>query len=1016
MNGGSGGGSFGRRFVAGARNALALLREGRLGAPYRAPFEVVHEEPHVRLRRYLRPGPSEAPSLGDAGDAGAGTAGSSAPTPAPTRPLLLVPPLMVTSEIYDISPELSAVAWLAGQGADVWVADFGAPEAMPGGMERTLDDHVLATSRCIDRVCAATGADKVHLVGYSQGGMFCYQTAAYRKGRGLASLVTFGAPVDIHRNTPVELHDTLAAKLIGFARRAMGGPIEDLRGLPGTLSSRGFKLMAPRQEVKHLVQLLGLLPDREALAELEPKRRFLGGEGFIAWPGPALRTFIDEFVVGNRMKTGGFVVAGRTVALADIECPILAFVGELDDLAQPESVRAIAKAAPRAPVSLVHMATGHFGLVVGRAAMTASWPTVLAWAAHLDGVGLRPALLDEAATRSSAGASSAEDKGPVDRIFDLATEVVDGLWGKLGAVGVEASAVIDAIRWQLPRLARLASLTSQSRVSFAKVLSEQARSIPESVFFIWQGRAYTYAEADRRVTALAAALARVGVRRGRHVGVWCETHPDVLALVAAVNRLGAVGVLLNPGLRGRSLEQALVAGEVDHLVCDAARAADGQGAFRGPTVTLAELDRLSLEPASEEALPPAAERDRGRGADLALLLFTSGTTGLPKAARVTNLRWIAAGLGAATEARLGPGDTVYCALPLHHGTGLLVAVGGALMGGARLALAPGFSATRFWGEVRNVGATVVFYVGEMCRYLLQQPPAPEDKLHPVRLFAGNGLRADVWRAFLERFGGGVAGGPSRLRVIEFYSSTEGNLVLVNATGDKVGAVGRELTGQVRTALVRWDVERGAVVRDAAGRCVPVGPCEPGLLLGAIDDRLGRAHPLAAFAGYTDLAATEDKILRDVFEEGDRWFDTGDLLAVDEDGDHTFVDRVGDTWRWKGENVSSELVAEVFRGLPGVRAAAAYGVAVAGADGRAGMVALELSPDATFDPAEAWARASANLTPAARPRWVRLVAALPLTDSMKVRKVELQADGFDAARVSDPIFAADEEARRYVPVA
>ncbi|MFO0747918.1 MAG: alpha/beta fold hydrolase [Myxococcota bacterium] len=1007
------------RVREGARNALVLLREGRLGAPYRAPFEVVHEEAHVRLRRYPR-----APA---AADAAAPTTSDAAPSataaapeqPVPRRPILLVPPLMVTSEIYDISPELSAVAFLSRAGADVWVADFGAPEATPGGMERTLDDHVLATSSCIDRIRQLTGHDAVHLVGYSQGGMFCYQTAAYRKGAGLASVITFGAPVDIHRNAPLDLHDSLAEKLIAVARKAIDGPLEDLRGLPATLSSRGFKLLAPRAELKHLVQMLGLLPDRQAFAEVEPKRRFLGGEGFIAWPGPALRTFIDEFVVHNRMKTGGFVVAGRTVALADIETPVLAFVGELDDLAQPESVRAIVKAAPLAAVHLVHLESGHFGLVVGTRAMTQSWPTVLAFAAWQDGVAGRPELLDAAAEHAAAELAEGRDSASnaPQRLFELATDVVDQLWTKLGGVGVEIGAVIDAMRWQLPRLARMASLTRESRVSFARVLAEQAQAIPEQVFFLWQGRAYTYAEADRRVTALASALAHVGVRRGRHVGVYGDTHPDYLAVVAALNRLGAVSVLLDAGLRGRSLAHALAAGEVDHLVTDEAHAADGQAAFTGPRHSVAELDGLVAAGVAAAALPSPGELDRGRGGDVAALMFTSGTTGLPRAAKVTNLRWIAAGLGTATQARIGPGDTVYSALPLSHGTGLLVAVGGAVVGGARLALAGHFSARRFWSEVRNVGATVVFYVGEMGRYLVQQPPSPEDKLHPVRLFAGNGLRADVWRQLLERFGGG----PSKLRVLEFYSSTEGNVVLVNTTGDKVGSVGKELTGLVRTALVRWDAERGEPVRDAAGRCVPVAPFEPGLLLGAIADGDGDSQKpaLADFVGYTDPAATAQKILRDVFEPGDRWYDTGDLLVQDEDGDHAFVDRAGDTYRWKGENVSTELVAQVFRGVPGVVAAAAYGVVMRDEDhdGKVGMVALELAPGAAFQAAEAWAHAAANLTPAARPRFVRIVAApLPTTDSLKLKKVELQRDGTDPAKTTDPIWRADDAARTYVPLA
>ena len=185
--------------------------------------------------------------------------------------------------------------------------DFGTPEAEQGGMDRTLSEHVLAVADAIAHVCRETG-QKVHMVGYSQGGMFVYQTAAYLKGDGIASLVTLGSPVDMRRNLPVPLHDSLSARFIKLARRAIDGPLGDLEGLPGTLTSRGVKLLSPRQEVKHLLGVLGLLHDREALERRESKRRFLAGEGFIAWPGPAFRSFVDEFIVDNRMKRGGFVI------------------------------------------------------------------------------------------------------------------------------------------------------------------------------------------------------------------------------------------------------------------------------------------------------------------------------------------------------------------------------------------------------------------------------------------------------------------------------------------------------------------------------------------------------------------------------------------------------------------------------------------------------------------------------------------------------------------------------------
>ncbi|HEY6179206.1 MAG TPA: alpha/beta fold hydrolase, partial [Kofleriaceae bacterium] len=299
-----------RRVGRAWENALEIARAGRLTAPYGAPFELIHEERVYRLRRYAR---------GDAtaSDAAAGTG--------PAAPLLLVPPLMVAAEVYDISPDVSAVAYLLRAGVDVWLVDFGAPEREEGGMSRTLDDHVRAVSEAVDRVRSATGHD-VHLAGYSQGGMFCYQAAAFRRADGVASIITFGSPVDLHRT--LQVGEDTTERLISGLRTALSWPLARIEGLPGFLTSTGFKLLSARKEVAQLLDFVKNLHDREALEKREAKRLFLGGEGFVAWPGPAFRKFVDELIVGNRMASGGFVIDGHTVTLADITCPILYVVGE----------------------------------------------------------------------------------------------------------------------------------------------------------------------------------------------------------------------------------------------------------------------------------------------------------------------------------------------------------------------------------------------------------------------------------------------------------------------------------------------------------------------------------------------------------------------------------------------------------------------------------------------------------------------------------------------------------------
>lgn len=995
-----------KRVGAGAKNALTILKRGRLGAPYRASFEVVRQSRTYALRRY------------HADDRAHADEGSEK-----VAPVLLVPPLMVTSEIYDISPELSAINFLGANGLDVWLVDYGNPLTEDDGLERTLDDHILAVDDAIAAVAAETGQD-VHLVGYSQGGMFCYQAAGYRRSKDIGSVITFGSPVDIRRNLPVRVHDDIAARLIKLARQGISGPLDELDGLPGWLTSRGFKLLNPQKEVGQILDFFGLLHDREALEEREPKRLFLGGEGFIAWPGEALRDFIDQVIVQNRMASGGFVVDGRTFSLSDIDAPILYFVGQRDDLARPAAVRAIERAAADTETHGVDINAGHFGLVVGSTAMGTVWPTVIDWVRWKAGV------TDETPRMLREGADDAQPEAPADTtpagptelmndggsstrmLYDLATELADGLWHKLGDVSRDFSNVVDTVRWQLPRLAQLENLDDGQPVNIGLALEEQAHAIPNKTFFLWDGRAFTYGQANRRVNQLLCAMVAEGAKPGQHIGVLMDNHPDLLTAVAAINRLGAVAVLLNAGLRGVSLAQALESADVEWLVCDPAHIETAQNGFgRGPIGVLGAHDEdrplpqgaidleASLDP-EVDAPPDGIEANAGRAEDLAMLIFTSGTTGMPKPAKITNRRWAMAALGAAAACMLSPKDTVYCALPLYHATGLLVGCGGALIGGARLALAREFSVRGFWSEVRRYGATVVFYVGEMCRYLVNAPEQPNEDRHPVRMFVGNGMRAEVWQKLIDRFG--------QVRVLEFYGSTEGNVCLANFDGAKIGSVGRPLPGTDEIALVRHDGASGQPLRDDDGRLVSCRDGEPGLLLARISD----GHPLAHFDGYLDAEQTEHKTIRDAFTAGDAWFNTGDLLRRDAHGDYWFVDRVGDTFRWHGENVSTQQVAGVLDAAAYCNMAVVYGVEVPGYDGRAGMAAMVLDDAAAFDGDALFALVDEHLFPAAHPRFIRLVDALDHTDSFKFITTDLRNEGADPATIDDPLYVYDADGATY----
>jgi putative long chain acyl-CoA synthase len=936
------------RLSASAQNALEMMRLGRLAEPYHTPFRVVHRSPVYSLRRY----------------------GEDGRIPAVTAPLLLVPPLMVTSEVYDMAADISAVAALLRAGHDVWLVDFGAPERIEGGMERTLDDHVKAVNDAVDRARATTGRP-VHLAGYSQGGMFAYQVAAYRGGEGLASVITFGSPVDIHRNLP-KISDEIAGPLIAAARAMLDVPIQKTTGLPGFLTSTGFKLLSVRKEVGQVADFIGKLHDRKALERRESRRRFLGGEGFVAWPGPALRTFIDEFVVQNRMTRGGFVIDGRPVSLAELRVPVLYFVGLRDSIAQPAAVRAVRRAMPEAELHEVDVKAGHFGLVVGSRALEATWPTVDAWVKWREGIGPKPRLLvkprpDDIEEPEDAAFDAVElDLG---LLVDAFVQASENAWTRLGEVTEATGHMLSSMRYQLPRLAALHTLGPDARVSLGRALAEKAAEMPDATFFLWEGRAFSYADAERRVDAVVRGLIACSVQRGSRVGVLMHARPSLLTIIAALNRLGALPVLLDPAEARVGIAAGLEAGEATFLVVDPEHAARAREAFDGavlclggggPAAAVPEgvVDMEAIDPDSV-ALPSWYEPNPGRARDLAVVLFTAPRGDRPRPARITNHRWAVSALGAAATCTLTPKDTVYCCLPLHHPAGLMVAVGGALVGGSRLAISAGFDAERFWHEVRRYGASVVFYAGEMLRPLIEAPASASDNVTPVRLFAGSGMPRDLWEDVVVRFR--PAG------VLEFYATTEGNAVLANASGEKVGAVGRPLPGSAELALLAYDLDRGELSRDGAGLCrkVPVGA--PGLLVARIDDE--------AQAVGRDAFSDEGRVLHDVLVPGDAWYATGDLMRRDDEGDYFLLGPARDALLGPDGPIFAREVEDAFMGLGSVRSAAAYVLDAGAPRARKLAVAVELSADATT---EGLMREVEGLPATARPAVLRVVPALPRT--------------------------------------
>lgn len=578
----------------------------------------------------------------------------------------------------------------------------------------------------------------------------------------------------------------------------------------------------------------------------------------------------------------------------------------------------------------------------------------------------------------------------------------------------------------------MGALWPDARTTVADRIQELADEQPERSFVVFGGdlegtppRTLSYGELDAAANRVASWALDQPLRPGSVVALLMESRPEYIVMWAGLAKAGVTTALLNTNLTGAALRHALAAAGTDTLIVGP----ECLDAFATPAQDLAlPLDVwVTGTPGLETPLPEGARnldsdlegredtrpdprvREEQRCRDDLFYIYTSGTTGLPKAARFSHRRFLGLGLATSIALRMDREDVHYCALPLYHSAGGVMMVSTVLAAGATLALRRRFSASAFWDDCRRFGATHFQYIGEFCRYLVNQPPRDDDRNHRVRTAIGNGLRADVWQRFQERFGVD--------EIVEFYGMTEGNVFFVNQ-GGPVGSVGRIPFGSLGrrfspSRLVRVDVSTGEPLRDALGRCGQCGVDEPGELMGRIPSKRDRLA--APFEGYTSEEATRKKILRDVFEPGDAWFRTGDLLRYDADGWFYFVDRLGDTFRWKGENVSTQEVTNVLDDFPGVKFVTVYGVEVEGQEGRAGMAALALEDRQGFDPAAFHAFVSERLPSYAAPLFVRLPEELDVTGTFKLRKVDLVDEGFDVGRISEPLFFREDEEGIYTPL-
>jgi fatty-acyl-CoA synthase len=555
-------------------------------------------------------------------------------------------------------------------------------------------------------------------------------------------------------------------------------------------------------------------------------------------------------------------------------------------------------------------------------------------------------------------------------------------------------------------------IEAQPRRLFADLIEDWAERAPDRPALLSDVETFSYRALAERIRRYARWARSVGASSGKTVCLLLPSRADYVAAWLGVSSVGGVAALINTRLVGASLAHCINVANADHIILAAELAEAFEAArpllARVPTIWLhggapetgieAALDAMDSRPLS------GAERGETDIGDRALLIYTSGTTGLPKAASVSHRRILNWGGWFAGLSDAAPDDRLYDCLPVYHSVGGVVAPCSMLSAGASVVLAERFSSSGFWEDIVRFDCTIFQYIGELCRYLLKAPESEFEREHRLRLACGNGLRGDIWEAFQQRF--------AVPQILEFYAATEGNFSLYNVEG-KVGAIGRIpplLAHRFPAAIVRVEADGGDPVRGDDGLCIVCARNETGEAIGRIgtaDEGGGR------FEGYTDARETDRKILRDVLAKGDAWFRTGDLMRQDEQGFFHFVDRIGDTFRWKGENVAAGEVTDAIRDCPGIVDAATYGVAVPGADGRAGMAAIVV--DRNFDFAALSAHLARRLPSYAHPMVLRVMDTLDSTETFKQKKQQLVREGFDPAIVPDPLHFRDPQTGAYRPL-
>ncbi|KAL0963263.1 hypothetical protein UPYG_G00351870 [Umbra pygmaea] len=560
----------------------------------------------------------------------------------------------------------------------------------------------------------------------------------------------------------------------------------------------------------------------------------------------------------------------------------------------------------------------------------------------------------------------------------------------------------------------LKSRIQKGIITYLDCFVYQAKKTPDKPFIVFERQTLTYQDVDKRSNQFANVFrTEGGLKSGNHVALLMSNEPDFICVWFGLSKLGCEVAFLNFNTKSKSLLHCFESCGAKSVIvgADLVRSlgellptlkekaievwvTDVSCPYEGVNTLLDKLEQVSGLPLPDYPRPELMSNF--------LFIFTSGTTGLPKAARVGHLKAV---MCMAFLQLCGgrPDDNIYITLPLYHMTASLLGIGGCIQLGATCVLKKKFSAHQFWKDCVKYNVTVFQYVGELCRYLVNQPVVPEEKAHNVRIAAGSGLRPDVWREFARRFG--------KINIREAYGLTEASVGFVNYTNE-IGPIGRaSYFNKLNMSFdfLSVDPQTYEPIRTVSGRCVRANKGESGLLVCSVS----AMNPFLGYAG--NERQSERKLLRDVFKEGDVYFNTGDLMSQDQRDFVYFRDRIGDTFRWKGENVATTEVSEILGNLDFLMEVNVYGVSVPGYEGRAGMAAVVLKPEQTLDGKKLYSHLDQSLPAYSWPWFLRIQTSIEVTETFKQQKRKLVQEGFSPEVVRDPLYLLDRSQRDYVPL-